>query len=139
MRTAYPAAFTKIPEGYMVSVPDFDINTHGADLGQAIFMARDAIGLSGLCLIDDRKPLPAPSSLESIEHEDGDILSMVDIDFKKYRRANELRMARSKRFVRRKVSIPRWLNKRAKKAGLDVSAILQSALSQKLHALNTSK
>ena len=126
MKTVYPVVFTKIPEGYMASVPDFPLDTSGADFAEAIYMARDAIGIMGVSLQDDGTPLPAPSSPESISCDSGDIVSMVDIDFDEYRRANDIRT------VRRNVSLPSWLNFEAEKAGVNVSSILQTALKREL-------
>ena len=48
-------------------------------------------------------------------------------NFTAYRRANE------KRTVRRNVSLPSWLNVEAERAGINVSAVLQTALKQELH------
>lgn len=41
-------------------VPDMDIYTEGRSLANAIEMARDAIGLKGIDLEDDKKELPIP-------------------------------------------------------------------------------
>ncbi|MDR1438521.1 MAG: type II toxin-antitoxin system HicB family antitoxin [Clostridiales bacterium] len=127
MRTAYPVIFAKIDEGYMASVPDFPIDTHGADLADAIFMARDAIGLAGLSMEDRGIPVPAPSDLENVRRSHGGIVSLVDVDFTEYRRAHDMRA------IRRNVSLPSWLNSEAEKAGINVSAILQAALKRELH------
>lgn len=127
MKTVYPVIFTKLEEGgYMAYVPDMEINTQGDNLAEAIEMARDAIGLMGIDMEDEKKAIPTPSDIEDITHSDNDIISMVDIDFTAYRRANE------KRTVRRNVSLPSWLNVEAEKAGINVSAVLQSALKQEL-------
>ena len=127
MKTVYPVIFTKLEEGgYMAYVPDMEINTQGDNLAEAIEMARDAIGLMGIDMEDEKKAIPTPSNIEDITHSDNDIISMVDIDFTAYRRANE------KRTVRRNVSLPSWLNVEAEKAGINVSAVLQSALKQEL-------
>lgn len=126
MKIVYPVIFTKQPEGgYMAYVPDLDINTQGDDLPEAIAMARDAIGLVGIDMQDDGKPFPAPS--EQVDHAAGDIVSLVDVDLLAYRRANE------QRTVRRNVTLPSWLNAAANEAGLNVSAILQTALKQQLN------
>lgn len=127
MKTAYPVVFTKISEGYLASAPDFPLDTHGSDLTDAISMVRDAIGIMGISLQDDGAELPTPSALESVERADGDIVSLVDIDFTEYRRANDTRA------VRRNVSLPSWLDVEAEKAGINVSALLQAALKQELH------
>ena len=127
MKTAYPVKFTRLDDGYMVYVPDMDAYTQGDSLTEAIDMARDVIGLMGVDMEDDKKPLPTPSNLKSIKCGPDDFVSMVDIDFSEYRRANE------RRTVRRNVSLPSWLDVAAEKAGINVSSVLQNALKQELH------
>ena len=125
MKIVYPVVFTPLEEGgYMAYVPDLQINTSGKDLADAIFMARDAIGLMGIDLEDDKKTFPTPST--TVPHEDGEIVSLVDVDLFAYRRSIE------KKTVRRNVSLPAWLNNAAEDAGLNVSAVLQLALKQRL-------
>jgi predicted RNase H-like HicB family nuclease len=122
----YPVIFTKTESGYIAHVPDMNIDTQGRDLAEAIYMARDAIGLMGIDMQDDGNTLPSPSDFASVPHGDDEILSMVDIDFDAYRRANE------QRTVRRNVSLPSWLDEKAAKAGINVSATLKDALIEKL-------
>jgi predicted RNase H-like HicB family nuclease len=122
MVVIYPAVFTKTKKGYIVSVPDFPLDTQGKDLAEAIYMARDAIGLMGIDFEDDKKPLPKASAPTAVEYADGDIVSLIDVDLAAYRTANE------QRTVRRNVSLPLWLNREAERAGINVSAILQEAL-----------
>ena len=127
MKAVFPVVFTKVDDGYMAFVPDMDINTQGDNLAEAIEMARDAIGIMGIDMEDEKKPIPTPSDPEKIKCGADEMVSMVDIDFTAYRRANE------KRTVRRNVSLPSWLNVEAEKAGINVSAVLQTALKQELH------
>lgn len=127
MKAVFPVVFTKVDDGYMAFVPDMDINTQGDNLAEAIEMARDAIGIMGIDMEDEKKPIPTPSDPEKIKCGADEMVSMVDIDFTAYRRANE------KRTVRRNVSLPSWLNVEAEKAGINVSAVLQMALKQELH------
>ena len=126
MKAAYPVIFTKLIDGYAAYAPDFPLDTQGEDLTEAIEMVRDAIGIVGIDMEDDKKPLPKPSALESVLCDENEFVSMVDIDFLEYRRANE------QRTVRRNVSLPSWLNTEAEKAGINVSAVLQTALKQEL-------
>jgi len=126
MKTAYPVIFTKLSDGFAAHAPDFLIDTQGDDLAEAIEMARDAIGIVGIDMEDDKKLLPYPSAIDDLRCEKDEFISMVDIDFSEYRRANE------QRTVRRNVSLPSWLNSEAEKAGINVSAILQAALKQEL-------
>ena len=45
MKSAYPIVMTQGKEFIVVFIPDFNINTQGKDVPDAIEMARDAIGL----------------------------------------------------------------------------------------------
>ncbi|MCL2498963.1 MAG: type II toxin-antitoxin system HicB family antitoxin [Defluviitaleaceae bacterium] len=126
MKTAYPVIFTKVMNGYIAHAPDFPLDTQGGDITEAIEMARDAIGIMGIDMEDEKKCLPPPSDPESVTLKQGEIVSMVDIDFVAYRKAND------KRTVRRNVSLPSWLNREADRAGINVSAILQTALKREL-------
>lgn len=127
MKNSYPIILTPDTGGYVVDIPDFEIGTQGDSIVEAMEMARDAIGLMGIDMEDDGKPLPQPSRLESISRGPEDIVTLVDVDFTEYRRQNDMRT------VRRNVSLPSWLNAAAEKAGLNVSAVLQTALKQQLH------
>ena len=126
MKAVYPVVFTKLEDGYMAYVPDMEINTQGDNLPEAIAMARDDIGLMGIDMEDEHKDVPTPSSMEAVPHEQGEIVSMVDIDFDVYRRAQK------RRAVRRNVTLPAWLDMAAEKAGINVSAVLQEALKHEL-------
>ena len=126
MKRVYPVVFTKVEDGYAAYVPDMKIDTQGDDLAEAIEMARDAIGIMGIDMEDDKKEIPMPSRLEDVTCEADEIVSMVDIDFTVYRRQTDMRT------VRRNVSLPSWLNEAADRAGLNVSSVLQSALKQEL-------
>ena len=126
MKRVYPVVFTKVEDGYVAYVPDMKIDTQGDDLAEAIEMARDAIGIMGIDMEDDKKEIPLPSRMEDVTCKSDEIISMVDIDFTVYRRQTDMRT------VRRNVSLPSWLNAAADKAGLNVSSVLQTALKQEL-------
>ena len=128
MKNSYPIVLTPDKVGYVVFIPDLNINTEGDTLTEAIEMARDAIGLMGIDMEDDKKELPAPSEMNSVTKEtESDIVTLVDVDFAEYRRQNDMRT------VRRNVTLPSWLDFEAEKSGVNVSAILQRALKQELH------
>ena len=100
MRRVYPVLFTCLDDGYMAFVPDFQINTQGDDLAEAIFMARDAIGLMGIDMEDDHEELPLPTDAAAISCGENELISMVDVDFTEYRRKHE------QRTVRKNVTLP---------------------------------
>ena len=129
MKNSYPIILTPDEVGYVVYIPDFSINTEGDTLTEAIEMARDAIGLMGIDMQDDGTTLPEPSDFTTIQKKsaDGDIVTLVDVDFAEYRRKNDLRT------VKKNCTIPSWLNFEAEKAGVNFSAVLQAALKKELH------
>lgn len=127
MKNTYAIILTPTSEGYIVHVPDFDIDTEGGDITEAIEMARDAIGLVGISLEDEHKEIPLPSPLKEVKSLDDDIVTLVDVDFSEYRRQNELRT------VKKNCSLPSWLCYEAEKANINFSQVLQNALKQELH------
>jgi len=117
----YPVVFTKSQGEYVVYVPDLDIYTEGKDMADAIFMARDAIGLMGLQLEDDGKSLPVAGGKE-YKLDPGDVVSYVDVDLMAYRQKHDNKM------VRKNCTIPFYLNVEAEKKGLNFSRVLTEAL-----------
>ena len=128
MKVAYPIIMSKGKQYIVVYVPDFNINTQGIDEANAMEMARDAIGLMGIDMEDENESLPKPTQLSDIKAEaNNDIVTLVDVDFSEYRLKNDMRA------VRKNCTIPSWLNFEAIKAGINFSAVLQTALKQELH------
>ena len=125
MIKVYPIILTPDTGGYVVSVPDLDINTQGADLAEALGMARDAIGAWGICQEDAGRAIPEPSKSEP-PHEADELVSWVDIDFDKYRRASDMTCERTN------ITLPRYLKTLANEAGLNLSQELQTRLKEVL-------
>jgi predicted RNase H-like HicB family nuclease len=122
---------------FLVCVPDLDILTEGNSFADAIEMARDAIGVTGISLEDNNEKLPIPSkqneAIEKVKQYSEDIdfsrgvLTYVDVDFTEYRRKTDTKT------VRRNVALPSWLNYEAEHSGINVSRVLQEALVRTLH------
>jgi len=125
MKQVYPIILTPAKKGYVVYVPDFDINTEGNSLPDAIAMARDAIAMTGCYREDQGEKLPVAAAL-NLACEPPQACALIDVDFGAYRRASETRV------VRRNVTLPSWLNVEAENAGLNVSRVLQDALKARL-------
>ena len=95
-------------------------------------MARDAIGLSGISMEDQKEEIPIPSdhdtAIEKVQQDteivdfSKGILTYVDVDFSEYRKKVDTKT------VRRNVAFPSWLNYEAEHAGINVSRVLQEAL-----------
>ncbi len=136
MKQVYPTFILNTNDGsehsFLVCVPDMEIFTEGDTFADAIEMARDAIGLAGISMEDNKEELPVPSEqsaaikkvkqdTEDIDFSQG-ILTYVDVDFSEYRKKVDTKT------VRRNVALPSWLNYEAEHAGINVSRVLQEAL-----------
>ena len=133
MKEAYPVFVKECGNDYLVYVPDMEIYTEGKSLVDAIEMARDAIGLKGLTIEDDKKEIPAPSTMETayekakadadedFDYSDG-ILTLVDVDFEEYKKRMK------NRAVKKNCTIPYWMSVEADKVGINYSRVLQEAI-----------
>lgn len=126
MKVAYPIILTPDAPGYIVYVPDMQINTEGGDIADAIDMASDAISLYGITMQDMGKEIPSASAVLP-ECGEKEIATFVLVDFDAYRRAND------QRTVRKNVTLPSYLNDAAEKAGINFSRVLQDALKHELN------
>lgn len=127
MKKAYPIILSQGEKFIVVYIPDFEINTQGENIAEAIEMARDAIGIVGIDMEDDGTSLPEPTEISKIKtNSKTDIITLVDVDFSEYRKKNDLRA------VKKNCTIPSWLNFEAEKAGVNFSAILTAALKKEL-------
>lgn len=119
----FPAIFTPFEEGFAIRFPDLPgTNTQGKDMAEAVYMARDALASWLDYLLDENQPIPKPSSPNEIALEDGQFVSMIDVDMQAYRRR------KNSKAVKKTLSIPSWLNEEAEAHNVNFSAILQDAL-----------
>ena len=134
MAVIYPTVFTAThdkKDTYLVYIPDINGMTEGHGLEDAVNMARDYIG----CTFYDKpvEQIPLPSDIADIDssksvfaNEGESFVSLVDIDLEAYRQKMDNKP------VRRNVSLPNWLNKKANEAHINVSRVLRDALIEKL-------
>lgn len=130
MKLVYPACMYEEDDGsYSVEVPDLKgCCTQGNTLQESLEMAQDAALGWILTSIEDDEEIPQASKIEDIklENERGfKTLLLLDIDqyTQKYG---------SKQSVKKTLTIPSWLNKRAEKIGVNFSQTLQDALLSKI-------
>lgn len=126
MKEAYPIIMSKGKEYIIVYVPDFNANTQGKTVAEAMEMARDLIGILGIDMQDDGKELPKATSIDNVQTDNGTV-TLVDVDFDEYRRKIEMRS------VKKNCTIPSWLNYKAEKANINFSNVLQNALMKELN------
>ena len=127
MKYVYPVIFEDAEEGgYVVTVPDIPSTfTQGEDMADAIFMAQDVIAMMiATCYEDEGKKAPEPSRIEDIRTSG--IVSLVVAD------TDEWRKLVDNKAVKKTLTIPSWLNRKAERASINFSQVLQDALCKKL-------
>ena len=132
----YPVIFVKSKKDILVEVPDFDVQTAGKDMKDALFMARDVIGLMGSEYIFEKKKIPTPSDIENVKakafKKEGIAIKMlVDVDIENYAERE------SSKTTRKNVSIPKWLDIKAKEMKINVSKFLTDSLTKKVASMGT--
>ena len=137
-REAYPVLIKQDGKDFLVYVPDLNIYTEGKDFPDAIYMARDAIGLKWMGAHDEKMDFPDASTKEhaiemakmnadeDLDFSDG-VLTYVDVDCELYR--NRLR----NRAVKKNCTLPFWLSEEAERRGINFSKVLQEALMKKIN------
>ncbi|KJR47144.1 Phage-related protein [Desulfosporosinus sp. I2] len=123
----FPAIFTPVEKGYAIRFPDLPgTNSQGKDLANAIYMSRDALATWLDYLIDEGEDIPNPSMTNNVSLDDGQFVTMIDVDMTAYRRH------KNSKAVKKTLSIPSWLNEEAEAHNVNFSSILQEALKEHL-------
>ena len=128
----YHAIFSYEDDGVHVTFPDLPgCITFGKDEDEAIRMAREAVSLHMYGMEQDAEDIPEPSSLKALardeELEDNEVFFLVEAFMPAFREKQ------NKRFVKKTLSIPYWLNAEAERQGINFSQTLQQAIKQHLN------
>jgi predicted RNase H-like HicB family nuclease len=124
---AYPAVFEKEENGYFVNFPDIKpCYTEGKTLEEAVIMANDVLKSRIEVALERKEVLPVPSDIDGLQ---GDKIMLIIADIED--------MQMQTRFVKKTLSIPRWLNEASENAHLNFSRVLQEALKE--HLANSDK
>lgn len=126
MKLIYPACFypcVKKKGGYTVEVPDLPgCVSEGDTLADAILMATDAASGWVLDELEDGKPAPQASPLESVIPDAGGFVNLLILDMDAYAEKYGAKA------VRKNLTIPAWLNTFAESNNINFSQVLQDAL-----------
>ena len=124
----YPAVFTKEEDGgYSVVFHDLEsCYTCGDTLEEAMDMAEDCLALVLYGYETDKKEIPAPSSIDSIQTNKDEFVSLIKCDTLSYRKQF------SNKAIKKTLTIPEWMNDEGMRAGINFSQLLQEALMQKI-------
>lgn len=126
MKLTYPACFYPDEEkkgAFAVVVPDLPGCVSGGDtLADAILMGTDAASGWVLDELEDGKPAPSASALDSLVPDAGGFVSMLVLDMDAYAEKY------GDKAVRKNLTIPAWLNTFAEKNHINFSQVLQDSL-----------
>lgn len=136
MKLVYPAKFYYEKEGgYSVEVPDLiGCVTQGETLEEAIEMAQDAALGWLLTAIEEEEEIPKPSTMEEIQIEKKGFTTLLLLNIDEYTEKYG-----SKKSIKKTLTIPQWLNKRAEKLGINFSQALQEILLSKIVKMGQKK
>ncbi len=129
-RYVYPAIISS-PEQegweYCIIFPDIDVATQGETLQEALDMAKELLDLTIYSLEMDREQIPEASSPEDIKiDKPGSFMTLVSVNMPLVRAEMDLQ------YVKKTVTLPKWLNDLAEEANINFSKTLQAAIKLKL-------
>jgi predicted RNase H-like HicB family nuclease len=127
VKLTYPAIFYKDNESgaYAVEVPDLSGCATGGDtLADAILMGTDAASGWVLTELEEGRPAPPSSTVESIHPDAGGFVSLLVLDMDAY--AEKF----GDKAVRKNLTIPSWLNTFAESQHINFSRVLQDSLTE---------
>lgn len=129
----YPAIFNYENDGISISFPDFpSCNTCGDNDEEALYMAKDALGLYIACN-EENKELPNPTNLNQIPLKENERAILIEVNMPLFRDAIQTIA------VKKTLTIPKWINDLAEKNKVNFSRVLQSALKEQLGIEKRSK
>lgn len=119
----YPAIFEYEKKDILINFPDLKgCNTFGENDEDALYMAKDALGLYIACTEEDGEELPKPTPLNEIILKSNQRVVLVEVNMPLFRDAVQ------NTAIKKTLTIPKWLNDLAEKNHINFSGVLQSAL-----------
>lgn len=119
----YPAIFEYEKKGISISFPDLPgCISCAKDDEEALYMAKDALGLYIVCAEEDGEVLPIPTKLNKIILNQNQKVSLIEVNMPLFRDAVQ------NSAVKKTLTIPKWLNELAEKNHINFSQVLQTAL-----------
>lgn len=123
----YPAIFQYEDDGISIFFPDLPGCFSCANTDEeALYMAKDALGLHLCCLEDDGDAIPVPTNLKKIKIKNNQKSILVEVNMPLFRESVQ------NTAVKKTLTIPKWINDLAEKNHVNFSQVLQSALKQYL-------
>ena len=124
MLFVYPAIFYKEDDAYWVEFPDLEgCQTYGGTLNETMACAQEALAGYLLTLLEENREISTPSEISKISHNDCSFVTLVTCDIDQYQ---------DTKAIKKTLTIPAWLNKRAVSMGINFSQVLKEALLTKI-------
>lgn len=124
----YPAVFEQDKNGIAILFPDLPGCLPCAEnLEQAVKNAKEAMLLHLYGMEEDNEEIPEPTPFSELHTEANQTLMLIEAFMPPFREKHR------KKFVKKTLSLPSWINAEAEHAGINFSAVLQEALIEKLH------
>lgn len=118
----YPVICHYEDGGYWCEFPDLEGCFSQGDTEQEIIKnAKESLEGYLITMLERGEQIPKARSVKEISTDENSFVSIIDADI----------LCQTKS-VRKNITLPEWLNKKAEKIGINFSQVLQEALMQKL-------
>lgn len=125
MLKTYPAIFhEEADKSYWIEFPEFKGGTTGANLEEAMLMAKEFLANILAYYIEQDITLPKATNIHNLQVADG-FPTLIQVDPSSHIKGNKT--------IRKNVTIPEWLSIKADKKNINYSETLTNALTKKLH------
>lgn len=122
MNIIYPALCHYEDGGYWCEFPDLkSCFSQGDTIQEIVDNAKEALEGYLEVELEEGNELPVPTPITDLHAEGKDFLTYISAD-----------ISSASKYVRKNVTLPEWLCRRAEKAGVNFSQTLQESLIQKL-------
>lgn len=112
---------------YEVNFPDIkNCFTCGSSLDEAIYNAKDVLGLILFDMEEENKEIPKTTEPQNIKLQANEFLMLIDVYMPLVRETINTRA------VKKTLTIPYWMNKLASENNINFSQVLQTALKREL-------
>ena len=129
-RYAYVAVFSYDDDGISIDFPDLPGCCPCAEKGnteEAIYNAKEALGLHIWGLEQDEEEIPEPSPITRLILRENQVPFLVEVFMP------PIRERVNRKFVKKTLSLPAWLAAKADEEGVNCSKVFQNALMEYLH------
>lgn len=124
----FPALFEQSENGISILFPDLPGCLPCAEtMEDAVKNAKEAMTLHLYGMEEDSEEIPEPTQFAKLRTGENQTLMLIEAFMPPFRERMH------KKFVKKTLSLPSWINAEAEHAGINFSAVLQEALIEKLH------